>query len=113
MDGGTYVNYFSVNGSEEDTLGFGAFKMFAEGVPNDFDDNTFNVTFGLIDLIYVGKTICVDSSWYPPVAPWLWSLVGGVSHTPYGERPYCYAITDDVIEEGDDSLIIPSIATKL
>ena len=112
MDGGSFVNEFGVTGSGEDTVGFGAFKMFNEGIPTSYNSEVFNVTIGPIDPMYVGKTVCIDSSWYPPVSLWLWSLEpNGDSYAPYWEGPRCYTISDVVIEEGDDSLLIPSIST--
>jgi len=67
---------FSVTGSGADTVGFGGAKLSKPGLPPGFDDIAFTVQIGPISPSYHGRTICIDSSWYPPGGDWLWATSG-------------------------------------
>ncbi|MFQ5453045.1 MAG: hypothetical protein ACE5D6_02515, partial [Candidatus Zixiibacteriota bacterium] len=94
FDLGIYVDTFSLDGMGSDTVGFGGVKISGTGLVNGFDDIPFTISIGPIDSIYEGKTICVDSSWYPPINQWLWAAADGPYVSPFWGGPYCYGITN-------------------
>ena len=70
--GGFFENHLSVTGSGADTIGIGAFGIL-NGLPGDFNAVAFSITIGPIAAEHEGKTICVDSCFYPPVGYWIMS----------------------------------------
>lgn len=90
LDGGVFINEFSVDGMGADTIGLGGFFMFADGIPPGYNQTVLTITtqVGCNDS---GKTLCLDSSFYPPVSVWLWSTSGG-DYTPAWGGPYCFDI---------------------
>ncbi len=93
-DGGVFLNYFSVNGTGADTVGFGGFRLTGSGIPDGYDAEGFSLILGPISAGYVGKQICVDSAFYPPGGAWLWALDGGGNAYPEWGGPYCWTITN-------------------
>ncbi len=91
-DGGLFVNTFSPDGIGSDTIGFGGFKIFMPGIPDGFNEIFASITIGPIDIANVGKTICIDSSFYPPVSSWEWSVID--KYAPTWDGPYCYIVTE-------------------
>ncbi|MDF1544050.1 MAG: hypothetical protein P1R58_02975 [bacterium] len=87
-DGGIFATYF--HGLTADTIGFGAFKIFTAGYPTGLSDISFIVKME-ISCNDVGKTVCLDSTWYPPGANWLWSTTGGAV-VPGWDGPHCWTI---------------------
>ena len=86
------IGYFGVDGVGADTLGFGGAGV-GVGIPSGFDTIAFTITIGPIDINNHGKTICIDSSWYPPIGEWLWSSVSAVTYVPnWYATPQCYTI---------------------
>lgn len=86
-------NEFSTNGSGADTVGFGGAVMLNPGMPDGYDDLAYTITIGPVDSIYDGRTICLDSSWYPPNNPsWLWqnALYGTIY--PDWSGPHCFMV---------------------
>jgi hypothetical protein len=75
FDLGVYLNQFSNDGQGADTLGFAGVAIY-EGLPPGTDLEPYSGYFGPIDGGSVGKTICVDSSWYHPANLWVWSVQG-------------------------------------
>ena len=91
------INYFSADGSGADTLAFGGFAMLGTGWPPGYNEVPFSITTST-QLSDTGKTICLDSSWFPPSNSWLWSSSGG-SVGPDWSGPHCFTIYGG----GDDS----------
>ena len=86
-----FFNLFSITGSGADTVGFGGFRMFKPGMAPDFDDVAYTLDVGPIDASQNGKTLCLDSSFYPPSGTWKWA--GSVSDIfPAWDGPHCYTI---------------------
>ncbi|MBD3333360.1 hypothetical protein GF356_10960, partial [candidate division GN15 bacterium] len=92
FDGGVFLNYFGVSGSGADTLGYGAVTIFADGFQPGGDMEPFSGHFGPIGSSNAFKTICVDSSYYPPAGVWLWSSVTGGEVIPDWNGPQCYEV---------------------
>lgn len=89
--GGIYLSPFGVDGQGADTIGFGGFTgVGGTGIPDGFWQNVWWVeTTPSTD----GDTLCIDSSFYPPAGPWLWSTSGG-SVQPSWYGPYCYHVRE-------------------
>ena len=88
-----HFNSFGVTGSGADTVAFGASIIVGPGLPPSFDDTAIVIKIGPIDLAHDGKTICLDSSYYPPTGTWKWdfgSVVGSIA--PNWDGPHCYTI---------------------
>ena len=85
------ITYFSANGSIADTVGFSGVSVTAPDLPSGFDAVALliNVTLQSDD---IGKTICIDSAFYPNAGYWLWS--GGGSTTPDWSGPHCFTIVN-------------------
>ena len=90
FDIGPHINYASVDGSGADTVGFGGAKITSSGIPAGFNRIVLEIAIGPISQISFGKTICIDSSFYPPGGAWLWSIGG--SFYPDWDSPTCYDI---------------------
>ncbi|MFH2049184.1 MAG: FG-GAP-like repeat-containing protein, partial [bacterium] len=101
MDGGILIYGFSVNGSDADTIGFGGFKIFKPGIPNGFNDIVWWINTQLDDS-QVGKTLCLDSTFYPPGGAWVWSTTGG-TFQPQWNGPHCY----DIVQSNQVVSVIP------
>ncbi len=84
---------FSVTGSGADTIGFN-FAGMGGGLPADFDDTAYTLTIGPIAAAHHGKTICLDSSFYPPSGLWKWAAGGGDNYFPDWDGPHCYTVYD-------------------
>lgn len=88
------INLLSCDGSGSDTVGFGgAILSNCSGVPAGLDTVAYFVTIGPIATTDHGKTICLDSTYYPPTGYWLWAGPNG-SVNPSWDGPHCYTITD-------------------
>ncbi|MCK4607493.1 MAG: thrombospondin type 3 repeat-containing protein [candidate division Zixibacteria bacterium] len=90
-----HVTYFGVTGSGADTLGFSFVGMFS-GLPADFNDAAYTITIGPIDPIHHSKTICLDSSFYPPSGVWKWAASAAVAFLPAWDGPHCYTVFSSV-----------------
>ncbi|HKK21943.1 MAG TPA: FlgD immunoglobulin-like domain containing protein, partial [candidate division Zixibacteria bacterium] len=109
--------YFSPDGINEDTVGFGAALINSPGLYPGYDGPSMRLTVGPIDALQVGKTLCFDSTFFPPAAVWLWHSQVHGDETPQWGGPYCFNIVNapDYPEEpppppsSGDSLIVPSI----
>jgi hypothetical protein len=109
--------YFSPDGINEDTVGFGAALINSPGLYSGYDGPSMRLTVGPIDASQVGKTLCFDSTFFPPAAIWLWHSQMHGDEVPEWGGPYCFNIVNapDYPEEppppptSGDSLIIPSI----
>lgn len=86
------VQPYGVTGSGADTIGFVGAKMMGSGVPAGTDTLAFMIAIGPIADIDGGRTICIDSTYFPPSGSWMWDYSGGVSIPPEWGGPYCNTI---------------------
>ncbi|MCK4461481.1 MAG: hypothetical protein KAW46_06730, partial [candidate division Zixibacteria bacterium] len=84
------INGFSVDGSGADTIGLTGVAVTAPGVPNGYDDVVLVINTQ-VEESEIGKTFCIDSSWFPPMGSWQWVTPSGTV-IPEWEGPYCYII---------------------
>ncbi|UCD64694.1 MAG: T9SS type A sorting domain-containing protein [Candidatus Zixiibacteriota bacterium] len=96
--GGFFINHFGVSGSAADTVAFGALAIH-NGLPASFDAESFKITIGPISSEHDGKTICLDSCFYPPHGYWI--LAGSGGSFAWG-GPYTFTLVNptDVNEPG-------------
>lgn len=89
------IKYWSNDGAERDTVGFGGIKVFfGAGLPANFDEVAWSIAIGPIPAASNGKTICLDSCWYPPAGVWKWAASGGIVSYPAWDGPHCYTAVD-------------------
>ncbi len=103
FDGGVFLPKFSADGQGADTVGIGALRFFSTGLPAGFDDVAFTITIGPIDPVHSGKTICLDSSYYPPSGVWKWAASGGINAFPAWDGPHCYTVS---VQMTGDTLVV-------
>ncbi len=89
-----FITYFGATGSGADTIGFSFVGIFS-GLPADFDDTAYTITIGPIAEVYHGKTICLDSSFYPPSGVWKWQIPRVDPVFPTWDGPHCYMVVDE------------------
>ncbi len=89
-DGGVWLEGFGVDGMNEDTAGFSGFTLYGLGIPDGFvSDVWYLETTPSAE----GDTVCIDSSWYPPSPPWIWSTDGALgAFQPGWSGPYCFHV---------------------
>jgi hypothetical protein len=86
------IKYFSVSGCDADTVSFSGSRLTSAGLPADFNDTAYSITIGPISDADNGKTICLDSSYFPPSGTWKWAASGGVNYYPDWDGPHCFLI---------------------
>lgn len=95
-------NDFSVTGEGADTIGFAGYSdpsspPYSSGVPPGFSEIVYTITTQ-VDISQAGKTLCLDSSFYPPENYWLWGSDTGNPPASTGDiypewsGPHCYKI---------------------
>ncbi|MDH3936867.1 MAG: transthyretin-like family protein [candidate division Zixibacteria bacterium] len=84
-----------MSGSGADTIGFAGSRLFDSGLPWWFDDTAYSLTIGPIPLSSVGKTICLDSAFFPPSGVWAWSVAQVGTFHPSWDGPHCYEVGAD------------------
>jgi len=91
-----FLNEYGITGSGADTIGFGGNSVFpSPGIPTGFSEYVYSITTRL-DANQIGKHICIDTAWYPPVNNWVWAADTGV----YGEifpgwsGPHCFEVEE-------------------
>ncbi len=94
-----HINELGLTGSGFDTLGFGGAIISGTGLPAGFDDIAYTITIGPIPDQDHGKTVCLDSAYYPPSGLWKWDggLVDDVSigwRIPVWDGPHCFTVLD-------------------
>ncbi len=109
FDGGIFLPTFGVDGQGADTLALGALRFFSTGMPAGFDDIVLTLDIGPISPEHFGRTICLDSSYYPPSGVWKWAATGGFNVYPAWDGPHCYLIGS---EPTGDSLIVSPTALE-
>jgi hypothetical protein len=90
-DDGVHVIGLGVDGVGDDTIAIGGTQSSAGGIPDGYNDIVLRITTQ-VDTNQVGKTICIDSTFFPPAGSWLWALSGG-NYTPSWGGPYCFTTT--------------------
>ena len=95
-DGGIFINTFSgvaaTYGSGADTIGFGGFNQSTgTGIFSTFNDISWSIKIDNVPDISHGMTLCLDSSYYPPIGIWKWSSGAG-DLFPTWDGPHCYTI---------------------
>lgn len=105
FDGGVFLPVFSIDGQGADTVGLGALRFFSTGLAPGFDDVALTITIGPIDPSQAGKTICLDSSYYPPSGVWKWAAQGSIDVFPTWDGPHCYDIQAPLT--GDSLIVSP------
>lgn len=85
-----YTGTYSVTGSGADTVGFSGYGT--TGVPDGFSEVVFTIST-VLDENQIGKTLCIDSCWFPTANPWVWTKEGSVDYYPAWDGPHCYTIT--------------------
>lgn len=106
------IRFFSISGLGADTVGFGGSRMFGPGMPADFDRVTHTITIGPVDSTDLGKSICIDSSFFPPEGRWRWSSSDPDPFAPAWDGPHCFYIGfspddwdgDGIANESDNCL---------
>jgi hypothetical protein len=93
FDGGVFFNPMNVDGKAVDTIGMGAFRIQKSGLKDGYDEVTMYLTIGPIPESAIGKTICVDSTFFPPGGAWLWSLEKQRNTYPSWDGPHCFKVT--------------------
>ncbi|UCC44723.1 MAG: hypothetical protein JSU65_01995 [Candidatus Zixiibacteriota bacterium] len=89
-----YVNKFSDDGAGADTIGFSGISFSAdEGLLPGFDGVTYSIEIGPFATSEHGKTVCLDSSFYPPGGTWKWTNPSQTVY-PTWDGPHCYQIFD-------------------
>ena len=92
---------FSATGYGADTVGYGGSSMMgSKGVPPNFDEIVFVIRTG-VSANQSGNQLCLDSSFYPPDAEWLWAIDGQQIEAPYWGGPYCFEIKECCSDRGD------------
>jgi hypothetical protein len=111
--GGLYPTYFntcfrtntySADGSGADTVGVLGTSWGPYGMPNGYNDIAFTITIGPISPSYVGKTICLDSSFYDQGGSWKWQVDGLSHYAPAWGGPYCFTVYEPTLEVAPDTL---------
>jgi Thrombospondin type 3 repeat len=101
FNGAIYVNLFSTNGVNEDTVGFAGYTSGSPGLPSGYNELAYRIEIGPIAHSFDGGTICIDSTWYPAENDWVWSDANSTEIKPSWDGPFCYSIqTPDVDGDG-------------
>ncbi len=88
--------YYGVTGSGADTTGVGAVVMTLDGVPDGFDGVPYTLSIGPIALADTGRTVCIDSTFFPPSGTWFWALTSdGIN--PHWGGPYCFEVVEAIL----------------
>jgi len=109
LDGGTWALGFGTDGAGADTVGVGAHAIFMEGMAVGFDSVAVVIDVGPITEESAGKTICLDSAFYPPGGEWLWDNSGyhdyATNHYyPTWDGPHCFTVESCCEHRGNLSL---------
>ena len=83
------VGLRSVTGTMSDTVTVAAAVMSNPvGMPATFNDITHTITVGPVNATSTGRSLCIDSCYYPPSGAWLWSP----GEPPSWSGPHCYQV---------------------
>lgn len=90
-DLGVFINTFGITGSGMDTICIGGATLKGTGIPAGFDEIVMKINTR-VDKVYDGKTLCIDTSWYPPMGRWMWSMTTEQPILPAWNGPYCFSV---------------------
>lgn len=99
FDGLFFLTSYSITGSGADTVSYGAARFIGSGLPVGFDDVAFSITIGPIPTSNHNKTICLDSSYFPPSGVWIWQ---GPDVFPAWDGPHCFTCIDPIALDVED-----------
>ena len=103
FDGGFFINEYSLNGINDDTVGFGGFSLNQPGLAPGYNQLAYRIEIGPIAHSFDGDTICIDSTWYGLIIgdnDWVWTD-GDTSIYPSWDGPFCFSIqTSDADGDG-------------
>jgi len=91
FDLGVFINPFGVDGTGADTIGFAGARMFSPGLAPGWDGLAFAIRIQGAGSEYGGRTICLDSVFFPPACSWLWATPSG-NFFPSWDGPHCFTI---------------------
>ncbi|HOP07941.1 MAG TPA: hypothetical protein PLF13_11700 [candidate division Zixibacteria bacterium] len=100
FDGGLFFTPRSVTGNGSDTVGFGGFRIEQPGIPNGFSQIVYTVTTQITS-DFKGRTLCIDSCYYPPSGFWFWSHAADGNTVPDWDGPHCFEISGCCQHIGD------------
>jgi hypothetical protein len=95
--------YFGTDGAGSDTVGYaGAANVTSMGLISGFDDLIYEIPIGT-RLEDEGKTICIDSCWFPPGGTWKWASLTNYPPPTYPDwsGPQCFTLTCCVGQSGN------------
>ncbi len=110
-DGGPFVNVMTrTQGTSSDqtcghVIGFAAFSIYTEGLLPGFDTIAYSIRVDSFLTGSVGKSVCLDSTYFPPSGKWLWALSDNETITPDWDGPHCYEIVAGDSYDGGQQLI--------
>ncbi|MCP4570440.1 MAG: VWA domain-containing protein [FCB group bacterium] len=90
--GTAVIEPVDVDGISPDTLGVGGTYLLTDGIPDGYLGVLWSITIGPIDPSNHGKTICIDSTYYPPAGIWAWGYEGSGLIPPDWDGPHCFTI---------------------
>jgi|GEM_PF-730804 len=93
-----YWSGHSLTGNGADTLGYSG-SIIGVVFPQYYDKIVASIDTR-VTAEQIGKSLCIDSSYFPPSGPWLWVGAFG-SLEPYWGGPYCYEIKSCCVLRGD------------
>ena len=111
------VSCHSHDGLNADTMWFTGSTLGEDGMLGIFLGFAANPAWVIrirsIDSSSVGRTICIDSSFFRPSGTWLWSADNWTGHlnvAPEWDGPHCFTITDCCVgRRGNVDLAYPDI----
>ena len=118
------INYFSVTGSDADSVCLASFRNpfppTGLGLGPGYNSIPYSITIGPIPPESHGQTICLDSCWIPPGADWWWAMLSTSDPyyydvAPAWNGPHCFQVDSTVSvsssgpeEYGEDEKDTPS-----
>ncbi len=82
-----FTRYFGVDGTGEDTVGFGGFTIGAPGIPPGIH-NLWTISTTVVE----GETFCLDTAYFPPGGEWVWATDAGDEYPDWYDEPYCLEV---------------------
>ncbi len=89
FDLGVFINTFSWDGAGADTIGFGAARQGLQGLWDTYDTVSYTLRTR-VPASADGKTLCVDSCFYPPTNEWKWVNAAAIVVYPTWSGPHCF-----------------------
>ena len=99
FDGGVFADHINTDGIGADTVGFGGFGLFSPGLPPGFNEPVIRISTGINEAGVTGKTICLDSCYYPPGGAWKW--ISTQALMPSWDGPHCFLFEQPPCEIDD------------